>query len=263
MLAATASPMRCLLLLPRRTGPATAAAANALVGVPQAALVLMSPPVAAAGTRRRGLASQPARAPPAAADLRPPPHPYPHTLLHKPEAAQPHPHPHPQQGAWLSSAAEEAEEMGMVGAFDFERKTSVLMEVEDRPGALHEVIKSVWDVVGLWGCGWGAWMQWGVLIWRLHHNTHDTNSHTHPTQVLKWYWKYDVNITRLESRPSKRNVGGRPFTYTHTHGNPSMPVASETRLLITTHTPLKHRRTGCLTCTWTSKARGARSGWTR
>lgn len=138
MLATTASPMRHLLLLPRRTGPATTTAAttavNALFGVPQAAIV--SPPIAAAGIRR-GLASQPARAPPTVDPCpHPPPHPYPHTLLHKPEAAQ---QQHPHQGSWLSSTAEEAEE-GMEGAFDFERKTSVLMEVEDRPGALHEVI---------------------------------------------------------------------------------------------------------------------------
>lgn len=23
-------------------------------------------------------------------------------------------------------------------------------------------------------------------------------------QILRWFWKYDVNITRIESRPSKR-----------------------------------------------------------
>ena len=28
----------------------------------------------------------------------------------------------------------------------------------------------------------------------------------HPRQVLKYFWKYDVNLTRIESRPTKNGV---------------------------------------------------------
>lgn len=28
-----------------------------------------------------------------------------------------------------------------------------------------------------------------------------------PCQILRWFWKYDVNITRIESRPSKKGDG--------------------------------------------------------
>lgn len=61
------------------------------------------------------------------------PHPYPHTLL-KPEHAH-----HPHQGTWLPTASFEDEEGE---GFDFDHKMSVLMEVDDRPGALHEVISA-------------------------------------------------------------------------------------------------------------------------
>jgi prephenate dehydratase len=53
-----------------------------------------------------------------------------------------------------------------------EPRTSILMELRDTPGALHE--------------------------------------------ILKYFWKYDVNITNIESRPSKHDGSFEFFIDYHT-----------------------------------------------
>jgi hypothetical protein len=131
--AAAAASSRLLLLRRAAISPAAAVAVTTARATPSSYPLLRR--------QRRGLASQPIQTP--TPPTHPPPHPYPSQLL-KPEQAH-----HPHFNAWRPASAydEEEHEEG----FDFDHKMSVLMEVDDRPGALHEV---------------GGWLRvWMCVFW--------------------------------------------------------------------------------------------------
>lgn len=65
-------------------------------------------------------------------------------------------------------------------------KTSVLVETEDGPGTLY-------------GCSGRGVFVFPWLTFVLCSNCHAGSLQ----EILKFFWKHDVNMTRIESRPSK------------------------------------------------------------